>query len=567
MPLPAVLGRARRKVVRRANRLRWQVSRARPAARAGVAGSAMSAADLPPLTLVVVIDGLRPDSIDAADTPTLDRLRREGIAFEHAHSVFPTATRVNAAAIATGAYPGTNGIMHNTVYLPQVDAGAAMTTGRAADLLRAQSALGGRLVLAESLGEMLAEHGMKLAAVSSASTGSALLLNPRAPEGVGVLVNGELDPGVRVAYPDDVNRAILDRFGPAPRKAGHTRPRDALVRWTQQVLLEYVIPELAPDVVIDWFTEPDHMQHAYGVGSPQARAALQNVDREIGRILETLERLDLRSRTNLFVLSDHGVTRNTESVDVARALVDAGLKDGLRSEDVVVAGGGPSAQVHVRGHDPDRIERIVRFLQEQPWIGVVFTPRVDPAATPTMRRQEGEGWVEGTFSLQLAHAGNTQRGCDILFTLAWSDEANEFGVAGTEVTTTTEGARAMHSGHGGLSPWAMRSTFFATGPDLRAGSVSRLPVAQVDLVPTILHLKGIDGPGSIDGRVLREALRDASEAKEVLPVSEDATGTETLTTQTADGRYRASVQLSTVGGHRYLDEGRRLSAAVPARQR
>ena len=556
MPLPTVLGRARRTVARRANRLRWQVSRARPSARSA-AGSGVPAADLPPLVMVVVIDGLRPDSIDATDTPVLDRLRREGVSFERAHSVFPTATRVNAAAIATGAYPGTNGIMHNTVYLPEVDATASMTTGRAADLLRAQSALGGRLVLAETLGEMLAGHGMKLVAVSSASTGSALLLNPRAPEGVGVLVNGELDPGVRVAYPDDVNRAILGRFGPAPRKAGRARPRDALVGWTQRVLLEYVIPELAPDVVIDWFTEPDHMQHTYGVGSPQARAALRNVDREVGAILETLERLDLRSRTDLFVLSDHGVTRNVETVDVALALVGAGLKAGSRSDDVVVAGGGPSAQVHVRGHDPQRIERIVRFLQEQPWIGVVFTPPADPASGG----DQDEGWVDGTFSLELAHAANPQRGCDILFTLAWTDEENEFGVPGTEVATTTEGAHGMHSGHGGLSPWAMRTTFFGVGPDLLQGSVAKLPAAQVDLVPTILHLKGIDRPGTVDGRVLHEALRDAAAVS-----PETGTGTRTLTTQTADGRYRASIQVSTVEGHQYLDEGRRLSAAVPVRQ-
>ena len=247
---------------------------------------------------MIVIDGLRPDSIDAVDTPNLDRLRREGVSFERAHSVFPTATRVNAATIATGAYPGATGIMHNTVYLPEVDPGAAVTTGRAR---RPAACAGGRSGAAwsrrKSLGEMLAAQGMKLAAVSSASTGSALLLNPRAPEGVGVLVNGEFDPGVRVAYPDDVNRAILARFGPAPRKAGRTRERDALVRWTQRVLLEYVIPELAPDVVIDWFTEPDHTEHAYGVGSPQALAALRTVDREIGAILEALPRMGLRDRT------------------------------------------------------------------------------------------------------------------------------------------------------------------------------------------------------------------------------------------------------------------------------
>jgi hypothetical protein len=393
-----------------------------------------------------------------------------------------------------------------------------------------------------------------LAAVSSASTGSALLLNPCAPQGVGVLVSGEFDPGVRVAYPEEVNRTILQRFGPAPRKAGRTRERSALVRWTQRVLLEYVVPELAPDVVIDWFTEPDHTQHASGVGSPQALAALRTVDGEIGTILETLDRLDLRSRTNLFVLSDHGVTRNTGTVDVAQVLIEAGLKHGPGSDDVVVAGGGPSAQIHVRGHDPERIRRIVRLLQDQPWIGVVFTSPPPSSPDATGGSTEGSGWVEGTFSLDLAYACNAQRGSDILFTLAWSDEPNEFGVPGTEVTTTTAGAHAMHSGHGGLSPWAMRTTFFGVGPDLRTASVAALPAAQVDLVPTILHIKGIGVPAGVQGRVLHEALRAAAD---------DATrpvdgGSRTLTTQTSDGRYGASVRVSTVGAHRYLDEGGRI---------
>ena len=236
-------------------------------------------------------------------------------------------------------------------------------------------------------------------------------------------------------------------------------------------------------------------------------------------------------------------------------LVEAGLKEGDRSEDVVVAGGGPSAQIHVRGHDPERIAAIVRFLQDQPWIGVVFTaPSPPPTSEGAPIRGEAEGWADGTFSLELARACNPRRGCDILFTLAWTDEVNEFGVAGTEVTTTTAGAHAMHSGHGGLSPWAMRTTFFGAGPDLRTGSVATTPAAQVDLVPTILQLKGIDIPGSLEGRVLHEALRDAPE--DALPADD---GSRTLTTQTADGRYRASVRVSTVGAHRYLDEGGRLS--------
>jgi hypothetical protein len=39
------------------------------------------------LTLVFVLDGLRPDSINAEDTPTLHRLRAEGVSFEQSHAV------------------------------------------------------------------------------------------------------------------------------------------------------------------------------------------------------------------------------------------------------------------------------------------------------------------------------------------------------------------------------------------------------------------------------------------------------------------------------------------------
>lgn len=84
------------------------------------------------------------------------------------------------------------------------------------------------------------------------------------------------------------------------------------------------------------------------------------------------------------------------------------------------------------------------------------------------------------------------------------------------------------------------------------GSVVEAPAGQVDLVPTILRLKGIEGPASLDGRVLLEALRE-DPADGGAPSVE----TRTLTARTPDGRYEATVQISVIDGHRYLDEGRR----------
>src|SRR5213593_1982309 len=264
--------------------------------------------------IVFVVDGLRPDAVTPDGMPSLHRLRSEGVDFTNGHAVFPTVTRVNAAALATGMQPASNGILGNQIYAAEVDPTRALNTGDYRRLLELDEATGRRLVLTATLGERLHARGLRLAAVSSGSTGSALLTNPRARDGIGVLVNGAFDPGEIVGWPASASEAILARFGPAPPRGAAER-FDAVVAWTQRVLREYVIPELVPDVVINWLTEPDHSQHHLGVGSPSSREALANDDREIARVLATLDDLGLTPSTDVLVVSDHGFTSNTGGVD------------------------------------------------------------------------------------------------------------------------------------------------------------------------------------------------------------------------------------------------------------
>src|SRR5262245_60343399 len=80
------------------------------------------------LVIVFVVDGLRPDAIGPADTPTLCRLRADGVEFTNAHAAIPTVTRVNAATLATGSHPGTHGIVGNQMYVPSVDPTRALGT-------------------------------------------------------------------------------------------------------------------------------------------------------------------------------------------------------------------------------------------------------------------------------------------------------------------------------------------------------------------------------------------------------------------------------------------------------
>jgi len=502
------------------------------------------------------MDGLRPDSINREDTPTLFRLRQEGVSYINSHSVFPTVTRVNSAAISTGSYPDVNGLVSNSMFVPGVHPTRPFNTSDYRQLLKLRDVSGGRLLFARSLAERLLERGIRFAAVSSGSTGSALLLSHRAPEGIGVLVNGNFDPGRRVAYPDESNAVIISRFATAP-----SEENSSAVDWADRVLRDYVLPELQPEVVIDWQTEPDGAQHRYGTGSQEARRALANNDRNLALTLAKLQDLGLADKTDVIVLSDHGFSLHNFRVDATRALINAGLKSAADSDDVVLASNGQSVLVHVKGRDSQRITRIVRFLQTQDWADVIFTAGRKPATTIAGGRSgrgrkasDELGWVSGTFSLGLIRQANAERGPDILFTLQWSSAVNGFGVAGkhyTEGDGNTGPLVGAAGGHGGMSPWVVRNTLILWGADFKRGVTVRTAAGNVDIAPTILALKGVSGGESLDGRVLAEALRDGPD-EEQIPCDTKVLRTEAV------GGYRAAVQVTDVGSHRYIDKGWRI---------
>jgi predicted AlkP superfamily pyrophosphatase or phosphodiesterase len=412
---------------------------------------------------------------------------------------------------------------------------------------------GGGMVLVKSLAEILAERGKRLAAVSSGSTGSALLLNPRAPKGVGVLVNGYWEPGLRVAFPSEVNDAVLERFGKAPARSGATKPDDAAVAWTQGVLRDYVLPELKPDVVINWLTEPDHIQHGLGAGSPQARASIRADDAEVGRLLETLSALGLAGSTNIIVVSDHGFSHGVFGVNLTAELIKAGLKASADSDDVVIASSGQTMLLHVKDRDTARIHRLAEFLKARDWVGVLFTAGRHGGETVSV-----EGIEPGTFALELIHLAHAERGPDIVVTFPWSSAPGPHGVLGTDYTETAQASGPLfgaQGNHGSMSPWTVRNTFIAWGIDFKRGATVRAPVSNVDLTPTLLALMGLDRDPALprfDGRAITEAFADGPEPEQV-PVH-----TTTHVTATPDGIYRVAIQITEVGNQRYIDKSWRM---------
>jgi len=513
------------------------------------------------LNMVFVLDGLRPDSVNEQDTPNILRLAREGATYTESHAAVPTVTRVNASVIGSGSYPRRTGIVGNSMYVPQVDPARPFSTGEAENLYRLDEVTGGRMLFVPTLGERLQAEGLTLAAVGSGSSGSSLLLNPRAPRGTGLMVNvGDPSEVAPFAFPADLGTEIRARFGAPPVVASGQRA-DAKVDYAERVLREFVLPERRPDVVLNWLTEPDGTQHRLGAGSPEARATIRNDDEEIGLVLESLARLGLADETNVFVVSDHGFSLHDQRINLAQELVDAGLKESATSTDVVVANSGAST-VHVEGHDPARIEAIVRYLQRRPWAAALYTAANRPRDGAYVAAGDGEpdprGWVEGTFSQELVHHGNPERSGDIIVTYPWSSRKNAHGVPGTSGNAgggETGPRTGPESGHGSFSPWDIRNTLVAWGPDVKDAVTVRVPAGTVDIAPTLLELAGVSDKVEVDGRVLDEALEGGPDEEEVEVESR------IFRTQARGGRYRAAVRISTVEGrYRYVDKSWRVAA-------
>src|SRR5882762_3544359 len=86
-----------------------------------------TAQELPPVAtpanhvLIVVMDGLRRDTITPEQMPTLYALSQQGVFFNAHHPVYPSSTQVNATALATGQKPATSNVIANREFRPDLE--------------------------------------------------------------------------------------------------------------------------------------------------------------------------------------------------------------------------------------------------------------------------------------------------------------------------------------------------------------------------------------------------------------------------------------------------------------
>ena len=479
------------------------------------------------MILIVVLDGLRPDQMTKEHMPNLCHLAQKGVRFLRHHATFPTETRVNVASLVTGCYPSGHGLVGNQFYIHEDKLPWKIDTGNRHSIAFLDEMTKGNALQRKSMGEILGERGKMMVSINVGSSGCAYLNNHKVEETGGLLINPQF------TIPDTEAEMLHSSVGTWPPKE---IPNSAQIHHATTIMMDNVIPKYDPTVTVLWLSDPDSTQHKTSVSSRQALAAISQVDLELGRITKYLKAKGLATSTDILVVSDHGQSTATCTVDVAAELIKSGLKESPESNDVLLTGTGGCILIYVQDHNQTKVKVITEFLTRQSWCGPLFTSSsTDP--------------IPYTFPLGLILNQNP-RSPDILMSFAWKSSPNLSGITGVGVFA--QGKVGVGGGnHGSISPYEINNVLIATGPHFKRGTKTVIPSGNVDLLPTVLHLLGLAHPKAVDGRVLVEALEDEPNPEEVsikTQVHEAADRTSNIT-------FKQRVQISTVGQTVYLDKG------------
>ena len=248
----------------------------------------------------------------------------------------------------------------------------------------------------------------------------------------------------------------------------------------EQVLNWLRLPvERRPHLITLYFSEVDHQGHEHGPDSPEVAAAVQVVDKEIGALEDGLKKLALP--VDVIVVSDHGMAAvQGDWITLDQYFPDAGAFEKIVSSSLYAKSDADAERAYeaMRGKS-DKFE-VYRRAQMPAGLHDSDNPRSGDPVIVT------NGPYLVRFSARAASA----------------PEHKQVGAHGFDPARVPE----------------MKASFFAAGPDIRAGATVA-PFENVDVYPLVAKLLGLDiahlKTGAIDGdaEVLSGILRDRAAGK------------------------------------------------------
>ncbi|MGA7671186.1 MAG: alkaline phosphatase family protein [Nitrolancea sp.] len=429
--------------------------------------------------LIVGTDGLRPDLVNEQLMPTYTKLIAQGTRLTEHHAVYPTHTRVNISSLASGTTPGRHGVVANVMRFHGATDDGIIDTSNFQHLEALDLATGGCAVQVPTLGDILADHGKRLAVSATSSPGAGILWTRRHPHRV---VNTNTAYGRADLY------SLRDKLGEVPAADDLNR-----LDYAARAVTDLYLGDEEIAVIVIWMNEPDHALHFAGLGSPEVAEALRGCDAALARILDGMDRRRIRDQFDVFLISDHGHSTVeahrslTEHLDRLRSASSGNWPSVISAGDYVYA--MPDHAIPI----VEELAPIVRWIQEQPWAGAVFGGTAEIANLP------------GVLPLASMWGGISNARMPLLsVSPTWSERRNDRGVAGTIAALTDQAA--LKSTHGSASPFDLHAFAVGIGPDVRECANSTLATGAIDLAPTVLTLLGIDVPTYMNGRVLWEMM-------------------------------------------------------------
>jgi arylsulfatase A-like enzyme len=421
--------------------------------------------------ILMVWDGLRPDFVTQRGTPNLYRLAREGVRFDRHHSIFPTLTMANGAALATGAMPGINGLEGNVLYWWPLLSSNPVTANNpdlrklfsapyfmestiALEKLDAPNALAGRMLGVDSIAQEVAREGGYIAILGK--QGPTYLFDDR----FNTVANGKdslSQPHQNYLFASDdaagppADAAALLKGLPPTEKTG-VIDGAADVYFTNLATSRAIASARQsadaghPALIVLWQHNPDLTQHIAGLGTAPALEALTANDDNLGRLRAAIDGAGIADRTDLMVVSDHGFATVRLRIVLAELLVNEGLKKSADSTDVVVAPNGGADLIYLSRKDfPDETsyhtiaQKIVNFVEAQEWCGPVFSRDAAPIEAPPPRGRHRRpapkpylGAEEGTFAESIIGLYNAERAPDLVISMHESADEDNRHLTGPE---------------------------------------------------------------------------------------------------------------------------------------
>ena len=471
-----------------------------------------------PRIILAVFDGLQPTQINEKLTPNLYQYSERACFFENHHAVFPTVTRINAATMVTGVYPGSHGIPANSFVDKEAQGNEVISAME--PVLSSMANRNFPVLRSQSLQEILKLHDMEYVALGVGTSGNAYLHNSLAGKFGGATIHPDF------TLPSHLYDFLNVKYGSWPATDTPNTPR---YEKAMDMFIDYVLKERDPEVALIWSSEPDKCQHQFGVGDSTSNRALYEADKQFGRLLDYIDQNQPES--HLFVLSDHGYSTITESVDIKSEILSAGFNKKTDQRDILIAPNGGSTLFYFTNLDFVMIDDFVQWIIEQPWCGSVLG-------------SERIGDIEGTIPLKKLFLEGP-RSPDIALSFRWNDAFNGNGFSGHVYSA---GGLPGAGTHGSMSRYEINNVFMCSGPLFRKSVRTLVPSGNIDLLPTMLKVLGIPLREGMQGRVLGECFDDHQ------PLLSNTSYLQ-ATRKVSNGTYRQELKISDINGIVYIDEG------------